>query len=172
MRPLRAVAALLVVTAGIAGAMRFAYQPWRCHVELRQRLQRTEYLARIPPDAAVTPARDNLDVVSRCIPIVPYETSFYILSAENARIASMDAEAVALYKRALQFDRRPELYQQLGLAEAATGRVDEAYRSFVTAGLFDPYMILQIPFTEMRGRVENDVATRRVLPWRVSVEKK
>ncbi|MEM7481457.1 MAG: tetratricopeptide repeat protein [Acidobacteriota bacterium] len=63
-----------------------------------------------------------------------------ILLAEGSQylLLGRPEEAVEVYRRALEIEPRPEIYLNLGRAEAAAGQLEEARESFRRAAALDP----------------------------------
>lgn len=62
--------------------------------------------------------------------------------------------AIAEYERALEIDRRPEIYFRLGMAQLAALDHSAAIASFSRACAFDPALLQDIPYGDVRRAVE------------------
>jgi tetratricopeptide (TPR) repeat protein len=166
-RPLRlgCVVALVVLAGWLV--VRFAWEPWRCNVERRQLDARTAALWQRRGLSVREPARDNIRAARRCLAITPGNAALYAIAASNYVMLEDNATAADMYAAALRFDRRPELYYNLAATQLELARKPEAIENFTRAGLFNPYMILDIPADDIRAVVETAVAPRRPLPWRM-----
>ena len=68
-----------------------------------------------------------------------------MIAAANESVVGQSENAIALYRRALSMDRRPELYLSLADAEFAAGRVDDAVSHYAAAIAFDPNLKWESP---------------------------
>jgi tetratricopeptide (TPR) repeat protein len=66
-------------------------------------------------------------------------------------------EAIRAFRRALDIDRRPEIYIALGLAQLDAIDRPAAIESFVAAGTFAPTRLNDIPYSDIRRE-----ATQRI----------
>ena len=167
MRLIRIAAALLIACGAVVASYRFAYLPWRADVD-RKRLERiTLVLWERQPRFGQPRARENVAEARQFLDRGIHNTGLYMVAAANYRILDDYDRAVAMYREALQYDRRPQLYYNVGLMELGRGHKEEAKEALIYAALFNPYYILDIPDLEVRSEVERAVAPRRVLPWLV-----
>jgi Tfp pilus assembly protein PilF len=120
--------------------------PYRCNATEKIVEQSTLALFEQRPSIQQFPtARDNLTAVRRCLEKDPSNVNLRMVGAANLRILRRLDEAAAEYQRALDFDRRPELYLNLGLVQLELGKQDEAMRNLVRAVHFNPTFIESIP---------------------------
>lgn len=167
MRLIRIALALMIACGAFVASYRFAYLPWRADVE-RKRLERiTLALWERQSRFGQVRARENVADARRYLDRGVHNTGLYMITAANYRLLDDYDQAVAMYREALQYDRRPELYYNVGLMELGRGRKEEAREALIYAALFNPYYILDIHDEETRNAVERAVAPRRVLPWLV-----
>jgi tetratricopeptide (TPR) repeat protein len=103
-------------------------------------------------------ARKSLDRAEACIPQAPFMIDLYMIAAVDRRVLGQFDEAVKLYERALDYDRRPELYLQLGLTELELNRRAEARKALEKAVLFAPSMLNEISDPEMHSSLSRIVA--------------
>ena len=83
-----------------------------------------------------------------------------MLEAENLRVLGRHIEAVAAYRRALRFERRPEIYLQLGLTQVEAGQEKEAFIHLLKAVSFDSRLLSAVPFLEIRSRLEKELTKK------------
>jgi tetratricopeptide (TPR) repeat protein len=165
MRPLRIVAAIVIGAAAFAAIGRVAYQPWRCSVMRRSLEPATLRLWERHDLLVASQARENAAMARACVGITPYDSAQYMLAAANDRLSGNIVTAAAMYETALRFDRRPEIYFDLGLMQLDLARTADAEESFVQAGSFDPYTILEIPPDDVRNRVMQRVGQDHYFAW-------
>jgi O-antigen ligase len=136
----RAIAALLAIVA-IAGAVwiakRFAYDPFVCEGKKLQLQARTEQAMNSGDTYRIAPiARANLATIADCLRRREGDVDFLMMRAANDRLLGNHEDARASYQEALRYDRRPELYYELGCTDLQLGRRDEALDTLYQAVLF------------------------------------
>jgi tetratricopeptide (TPR) repeat protein len=166
MRLIRIAAALIVAGMAAAAVYRLAYLPWRADLERKRReaitlalLQREPTFTAVRARANIAGARDYLD---RGI----HNTGLYMVAAANYRLVDDLDRAAEMYRAALRYDRRPEIYFNLGMTELGQGRTVAAKEDLVRAALFDAWLIPEIA-DPIRAEVETAVERRRLLPWKI-----
>jgi tetratricopeptide (TPR) repeat protein len=81
-------------------------------------------------------ARANLVTLADCLQRRPGDVDFLMMRAANDRLLGNYADARSTYQEALRYDRRPELYYELGSVELQLGHRDEALETLYQAVLF------------------------------------
>ena len=89
-------------------------------------------------------ARRNLERMQGCAACMPDDISADMIVAANDVVLGLSTAAAALYRSALRFDRRPEIYVNLAGVELELGQRDQAREHLVLACLFNPWYISQI----------------------------
>jgi O-antigen ligase/predicted negative regulator of RcsB-dependent stress response len=169
-RPRRLPAALslaLVVVVLIGAAFligRSALQPWQCNLTEKQIQARTSltYDSVADPVQASRNAHENLAALEPCMDAAPNDVALYMLAAANQRLLGRDADAAAMYRRALQYDRRPELYYNLGVVELQLHQRDAAIADLLTAVSFSRAYLQDLP-VDVQAEVRD--ALRRQYPY-------
>lgn len=149
----RAAAVTIILAAGYA-FYAFCVVPYQCNV-LRKSLTHSTaeaFARRDTPEAAVV-GRRNLAAISRCRVPTCRDLDTEMIAAANYRIIGRDADAAQLYRDALRFDRRPEIYYNLANTELAMGRREAAIADFVRASIFNPWLIRDINDGQARAEV-------------------
>lgn len=143
MKALRWIGAAAVWAVAIAAIIPATVEPLRCNDLEAVVEQRTLALNRIVGQQlrVADQARRNIDQVRPCM---TGHVNRYMLAASNARMVNDNATAAALYREALRYDNRPEVYLNLGLAESANGEDAAAVQHLTTACLYDPEMVNEI----------------------------
>lgn len=164
-----AVAAASLVVAGIAGAFlawRIAWQPWQCNVTKKAVEARTQLTYDVVVDTfrVSRNARANLTALELCLKTAPDDVALYMLAAANERLIGRFDEAATMYRKALQYDRRPELYYNLGLMELALNQRHAAVADLLTAVSFSRSYIHDLPADV---QIEITDALRRQYPYLV-----
>ncbi len=141
-RGFRISIALLIAGAVALGVYRYGYERCRCKSYEAEIDQETHRLFDLAPQPAVRiAARRNVNTMSRCTSAFPQEISFSMLLAANLRMLGRNADAIAEYKRALSFDRRPELFYSLAETQLEAGDIEHGLENLVTAGLVFPSVL-------------------------------
>ncbi|HJQ38103.1 MAG TPA: hypothetical protein VKB93_13280 [Thermoanaerobaculia bacterium] len=85
----------------------------------------------------------------------PCRTNAYVytLQAENEYALGRKEESIALLRRALAVDQRPEIYAAIGNTLFELGRVDEAVESYVIAARFNSLILEQIEADQIKREV-------------------
>ena len=162
---LRLAAALVIAVTAMFAGHRLAYLPWRADVE-RKRIETITFALweRRPPFASVR-ARQNISDARGYLDRGIDNTGLYMAAAANYRLLDDFGHAAEMYRRALRYDRRPELYFHLGLMEINLGHRQAGIDMLIRAALFNPFLIQEIDENEIREKVEKAVHARRYLPW-------
>jgi tetratricopeptide (TPR) repeat protein len=157
---------MVIAAAVVIAVYRLAYLPWRADVE-RKRLETiTVTLWERQPVFGGVRARENVGAARVYIDQGVHSVGLYMVTAANYRYLEDYDHAAEMYRMALRYERRPELYYNLGMVELSRRHPEEAKEALIRAGLFNPFLILEIEDLNIRAAVESAVATRRLLPWR------
>lgn len=164
---LKRVGATLVLAATALVLFRLSFTPYRCNIKKKAIQQRT-VMALGSPDLARASiqARRHLAEMASCLEQTPQDVDLYMIAAANYRLLNRQEEAIKMYENALKYDRRPEIYLQLGLTQLTAGKRAEAFHSLVTASEFDVYNIDRIPDPALRDQVYQAVNPTPVQPLR------
>lgn len=156
---LRAVLIVSVSSALIYGLNAYCYRPLHCNVVQSQVEARTLNAFRsIGSLNSGIMARKNLRDLNPCADICSSNPNYYMIKAANFQITGETVAAVHEYEHALLYDRRPEIYLNLGLMLLQLGNTAAGERALVSAGLFNPDMIDEIPYEEVRASVRRQVS--------------
>ena len=137
-----------------------AVVPWGCNVTtkemeaamaeaLRGNLQARAYLAA------------NTGKAERCRKHVRHDQSLNVAVASAYSLTGRSAEALAVYEDALRYDRRPEIYFNIGGIYLKTGYSEKAFDNFLTAARFNPGLADRISGDSMKSRVKYELAQRQ-----------
>ena len=134
------VAASLLIVAGAAAALDcLCIKPYRCNLIEQRGEARTSAdweitLQTNHPWRAMVGARRSLDLITPCLDDCSANVGMLMLAGANYRILHRYDEAAEAYRRALRYDRRPEIYFNLGQTEVAAGQREQAVADLVMAG--------------------------------------
>lgn len=164
--PIRIAAALLVAGGTALAVQHLCYLPWRADVERKKQEDITVALWERQPAFTAVRARQNVLVARSFLDKRGiHNTGLYMTAAANYRLLEDYDSASEMYKEALRFDRRPELYYNLGISEVNAGRRKEGVDALIHAGLFNPFLIPDLTDAQIRAEVETAVHKQRFLPW-------
>jgi hypothetical protein len=129
--------AALVIGGAAWIALRFAYDPLFSETKKLQLQARTESAMRAGEAFTSAPiARENLATIAGLLPKRPGDIDLLMMRAANDRILGNFDDARAAYQEALRYERRPELYYELGCVDLQLGHRDEALEALYQAALF------------------------------------
>src|SRR5262245_47940414 len=117
---------------------RVAYLPWRADVERKRIETITMALLERQPAFGRGRARENIVAARRYLDRGAHNTGLYMAAAANYRFVEDFDEAAAMYQACLRYDRRPELYYNLGIVELERFHRDAAKDALVCAAVFNP----------------------------------
>jgi tetratricopeptide (TPR) repeat protein len=135
-----------------------AWVPYVCNITIRTVEARTGELfkARMPDFQRAAAARENHRLLSTCDDCIGDNANVHLLAASNWSVRGDNEMAVREYTDALRYDRRPELYFNLGMAQLDREHFDDAVRSLETAGFVQFSSIDDIP----PGTIHDEVYRR------------
>jgi hypothetical protein len=141
---LRTLAGAVIATTSLFVHHLWERQTW--NVAEAEMTSRVEKLV-LRPDAISTriAARDLVPRATECIAGDPASVRPYMLRASLFRLLARPNDAVADYRSALRFDRRAELFFNIGEAELEAGHPKEAYNAFLLTAFADWTYISEIP---------------------------
>jgi tetratricopeptide (TPR) repeat protein len=162
---LRALALLLLAAVTADSLIRWTWRPLQCVHEaslgaaaldagVRQDEYETRRLA----------ARIRADL-NDCEHVSAPEIAIPFARGAAAELAGDPHAAIAEYERALRIDRRPELYFRLGMARLAALERSAAIDSFTRACAFDPTMLADIPYEDIRRETRQRLRATYPADW-------
>ena len=151
----RIAAALVIVVAAAWSLERWTFMPLRCARAAWHGARAIE-AAENQGDAAVHRAARNVRAnLSGCECTATHEV-FFTLAGVSATLGE-PRSAMAEYGRALEIDRRPETYFELGMTATDAFDARAAIENLTRACAFDPRRIADIRFQDIRSET-----TRRI----------
>ncbi len=151
---MKAILTLVVVVLTGMLLVSFCYEPYRCNQKIKAADRSTTrvlditdrfYVARV--------ARENIRSMEPCLTHNPSGIAAWMIAAANRRLIGQHDEAARLYEEALRYDRRPELYLQLGLTYLELHRTNEAVAALERAVRFDPETLDEVIDPDVRSRI-------------------
>jgi len=109
---------------------------------------------------AAVRARLTLEQLEKYRGMCPNDAAILMLIAANEQIRGRPDRAVESYRSALRFDRRPELYLNLGQALAQMHKRSEAREALLRAAIFAPVMAEEIEDIDLKAEVQRAVVER------------
>ncbi len=161
----RAMALLLLCAATGCALHRWAWIPLRCAhaasvggAALEAAAQRGEYEKQI----LVRRVRADLE---GCARISPPRVAIPFTLGAAAEVTGDPRTAIAEYERALRIDRRPEIYFRLGLVQLQALEHSAGIESLTRACAFDPALLAEIPYKEVKQEVEQQLLAKYPPDW-------
>jgi hypothetical protein len=149
----------LALSAGIAAAAFVAiryvsYTPVRCNdVAMSVGGQMTSMVTWTDQTMITVATRENLARLEPCRRKLPWNVDLHMLVAANYAAREMHENAVSEYREALRYDRRPEIYLNLGVELIKAGHVDEAIEPLTIAYNINKDYIYEITNSDIQARV-------------------
>ena len=163
-RVLRLAACAIIAVAAV-WTVYHLYGVYRCNIEAKRAEREVIHLFSVNNEVtARIVARQTLDSMNGCIACVPTDVNQYMIRAAALRMLERPDEAAMDYRRALHYDRRAELYLNLGQAELEGGHPEAAEDAFITAVYLTYTYIEDLP-EPLQSRVRSEVT-----PTYVSVQ--
>jgi hypothetical protein len=150
---LRIAATLLIAAAAGAAIHRVVVVRHRCNRELKgveRRMEIANHLTDSFRVASIT--RSNIDLLEPCAAAIPHQIDFPMLIGSNYWLRGDHPAARSAYRHALEVDRRPEIYLDLGLVELEMGD-PRAPADLEAACLFNQFMIYAVP-EPLHGKIQ------------------
>jgi tetratricopeptide (TPR) repeat protein len=146
MKIVRWLATLVIWSAAVAAIAAFVVRPQRCNVIEGEVQRSVDRVTSVPTDETVTVpiARQNIARLSPCMDCADGVNRAMVLAA-NYRLMGQYAKAIEIYRDALRYDHRPELYLNLGQAQLDMGDEEAGMRSVITACLGAPNLVEAVP---------------------------
>lgn len=158
MKVLRHIASGVIVAIAVYAVIRTCVVPLRCSVS-QQRLENfisSEFDSPSTTRIAAV-SRGSLSLIDDCLCGGPDNAAILMLKAALLRMLQRPSDAERAYVESLRFDRRPEIYLELGVTQLESGNRNAAIASLTRAAAFDPRLLAQIPDLEARRQVERAV---------------
>jgi tetratricopeptide (TPR) repeat protein len=149
----RAVALLLVIAATGYALDRWALRPLRCGHAATLGAATLENATQTDYQTKRLASQIRADLQG-CACVSPPDASIPMTLGAAAEASDDPRTAITEYQRALQIDRRPEIYFHLGLTQQETTDRTAAIDNIVRACAFDPARLADIPYDEVRQEAE------------------
>lgn len=149
---LRGAGLLLLIAATVYALDRWTITPLRCGhaASLGAAALDRESPSPFQVQRLSSQIRDDLQ---GCACVTPPDANIPMTLGAAAEASDDPRVAITEYQRALQLDRRPEIYFHLGLMQQATLN-PTAIENIVRACAFDPARLTDIPYDDMRKETE------------------
>jgi hypothetical protein len=155
---IKAAASALVIAFGAAAFYLFVAIPYDENAVEHDATLRSDRAMRYGDPLLRLPlARHNLELIARYRERYP-TVNLLMLDGWNRGILEDYAGAEQSYERAIALDARAETFVELGLAQMHAGKSVTAYQHLLTAGAFDRYYILDLPYPAVRSQILNELA--------------
>lgn len=146
MRLFRIVAVMAVIWVTSEVIYQLTYRPLACN-RIKNRVQTVALEMWDRPDepSVARRAREGIAAMRQCIAVSPTDPDMYMTLAVNERLIGRLADAAATYRQALRYDRRPELFYNLGMVLLEMNQRESAALAFTEACKFDLNFANRIP---------------------------
>ena len=112
------------------------------------------------PVRSARTARATMDRLSLCRKLCSSDVAILMIIAANQGLLGENQLSAESYQRALQYDRRPELYLNLGLVMLDMHQREEARQVLTKAVAFAPEMAEEISDPQLKAEVQKAAAAR------------
>jgi tetratricopeptide (TPR) repeat protein len=144
-RLIRTFARLAIFAIAAWALYQFCYWPYECNKAVARADRRTMVAVNSSDAArAAISARTTIEQLEPCLDHCPTDMAIYMDLALNYEILSNPQKAIDIYKTALRYDRRPELFLNLGLALYRVGDPQAGLAALMEAIRVAPYMLDEI----------------------------
>ena len=133
--------------------------PWKCNITTKAMEAAMEAALQGNPGARAFLSA-NLEAAERCRKHVRHDQSLNVAVAATYAMLDRSSEALAVYEAALRYDRRPEIYFNIGGIYLRSGYAEEAFENFLSAARFNPALAHKISGEGMKTRVLTELERR------------
>jgi tetratricopeptide (TPR) repeat protein len=163
-RLLKTIATLFIAAVGAFALYTLCWAPVVCSHVTRKTIASTNAALAAQSYRQAIYARNNLKIMQPCKSMcAPIPTDVAMIEAVNLRLLGRPKDAIAVYREALNWSQRPEIYVNLGHALVEAGDREGARAALLKAASFSPGMIDSIDDGELRRFVEETVHKRDVM---------
>ncbi len=165
------MAAFVATFAGYA-IYHLAWQPFGCDA-VKAQVQRAALREWDRPRvlAQAAEARARIEQMEKCIAICVTDIDMFMTLAINDRLIGRAEHAAAVYRLALRYDRRPELFFNLGMVQLEMHQREAAVLSLANAVAFEENYANEIVDPTIRDEVFTAARMIRPKPIRRSVSR-
>lgn len=162
MQPIRWLAACVVAALAAHAVYRLAWQPFRCNI-VKNRVQRVAFgIFDLPNSPTVArKARQAIADIQPCVAACPTDVDMYMTLAMNDRVIGRLQHAADMYGQALKYDRRPEIYFNIGMVQLEMNQRDAALATLTKACSFSIEYADDIPDPTLRDTVVSAVRAQQ-----------
>lgn len=141
------IIALTISAGGVLAVWHFCLVPLQCNVQKKFIEDSTIQALRHggSPTMRVTVARRNLQRLTPCLANRPSDPDLYMEMGANYRLLGQDEMAIAAYEHALRYDRRPEIFLNLGVTRLSVGQEEAGVDALLKAIAFNPNLASSLP---------------------------
>ena len=159
MRIVRWILAAAIFAGGLAAAYFTCWMRYECDV-VKKRAEDRLYREGTSDYARLLAARSVMGELSRCLEHDPSDYQTLFLLAAAAENSGRREQAVDLYRRALSYNERPEIYANIAVLQFDLRQPDEATRNMMRACVFDLNHSLRVA-QPMQFEIQRAVADRQ-----------
>jgi tetratricopeptide (TPR) repeat protein len=139
---MRTTALVIIAAAALFALQRWCVEPFACN-RVKGRVEpEIVAIAALPDNIELTiRARAMGDQIRKCLEHAPHDVDLHMEAAAVDQILHRPGDAITQYTEALQYDRRPELYLNLGLMQYEMGDKQGATQTLGRSLAFATYFI-------------------------------
>ena len=158
----RYLVAVLVVVLGAYATYRLAWKPFLCNIDKAHAQIVLLSIFDLPPTLTVASnARRGITTMEQCIAACPTDVDLYMTLAGYEQVIGRSRDAIETYRNALAYDRRPEIFLNIGLLQLQMNQRDAAIASLTDACLFNINFVNEISNLSDRDEVLAAVHARQ-----------
>ncbi len=139
-RTFKATITALIIAGAAAGLRAFVEVPYSCNVLLKRATDRLDKALSLAAGDLRAPAlaRQTMNEMQACVSAGPDDVAGQMVLAAACRMLGHNQRAAAAYETALLYDRRPELYLNLGQTQLAIGDSQSGVKNLTQACIYNP----------------------------------
>jgi len=161
----RIVGLVLLAVATLYALDRWALRPLRCIHAAAVDGELLDQAAKKKNDRTLRLARRTLGQLDDCECVSPPDVVIPFARGAASEILGDYKAAIAEYERALQIDRRPEIYFRLGVTQLNALDRPSAIENLTRACAFDPKLLNDIPYEDVRKETKERLRGRYSRDW-------
>src|SRR2546428_8969414 len=138
MRILKWLGAAAISALAVYAIYYVSWLPSQCEIAKKRTESIVMTIADLPATAPViSSARNGISDMERCIAVSPTDVGLYMAMAANQSVIGRLQDAANTYVAALRYDRRPEIFLNLGLVQLQMNQRSAAFANLTKACLFN-----------------------------------
>jgi tetratricopeptide (TPR) repeat protein len=139
LRSIRAAAFIAIAFCASFALYAWVVRPYRCNISSKRTARRLDVAVSLPSGSLriASMARLNIEELEPCVSAIPSNIAADMVLAGSYRTIGDRQKALDVYGSALRYDRRPEIYFDLGEVQLELGDRKSGMQNLITACLYD-----------------------------------